>query len=499
MSTTELLLIDFSILARPMWEACKNSEERANVGTQIVARVHALALQHPHAAICCDSGKSFRCDLDPTYKAQRQETEAAMRHQFTLAEETLKADGFPVWKVPGFEADDIIATATAKCLAIDGTNVLIASSDKDLLQLVNARVAAKSLAKGWILDETSVREKFKVAPAQMVDYLSLVGDASDNVKGAKGIGGVTAAKILGIFGSLDGVYAAIDKGMTPDLTPAIRASLQEFSDRRETVKALITLRTDVEIPFHEIGTERPVKEITMEEPANDPSIPQTEAEQPSDDPPANPEPSAVPSGAAAPPSAQPVSPVQHDNMIAAMASAKNPQFGLAPAPVEYDKQLEPRNMTEAITLSKHMFDSRMFAAYGTPQAVLSVVLAGRELGLPAMAALRSFHVIEGKPTLAASAIQALVLRSGKAKYFRCTERTPERATFVTKRGDDPEIALTYTTEEARAGWTKDESAWKKSGWGRNPADMNVARAGSKLARLVYPDVVAGLYDPSEME
>jgi 5'-3' exonuclease len=479
-----------------MWEACKNSEERANVGTQIVARAHALALQHPHAAICCDSGKSFRCDLDPTYKAQRQETEAAMRHQFTLAEETLKADGFPVWKVAGFEADDIIATATAKCLAIDGTNVLIASSDKDLLQLVNGRVAAKSLAKGWILDETSVREKFKVAPAQMVDYLSLVGDASDNVKGAKGIGGVTAAKILGIFGSLDGVYAAMDAGMTPDLTPAIRASLVEFRDRRETVTALITLRTDVEIPFHEIGTERPVKEIAMEEPANDPSIPHTEESQPSDDPPANPEPSAVPSGAAVPP--------LEPRKVAASVDPREmapptQRIEVSSAPVAYDQQLEPRSMPEAITLAKHLFDSRLFSAYGTPQGVLSTVLAGRELGMPAMAALRSFFIIDGKPTLSSAALQALVLRSGKARYFRCTERTPERATFVTKRGDDPELSLTYTTEEARAAWTKDEKAWNNSGWKRNPADMCTARAGSKLARLAYPDVCAGLYAPEEME
>jgi hypothetical protein len=237
----------------------------------------------------------------------------------------------------------------------------------------------------------------------------------------------------------------------------------------------------------------------MEEPANDPSIPQTEAEQPSDDPPAKSDTPAAAPAAAVPPSQDAQKSGEAMRRMAEKGSQTMDVVVRDAAPVEYDKQLEPRNMTEAITLSKHMFDSRMFAAYGTPQAVLSVVLAGRELGLPAMAALRSFHVIEGRPTLAASAIQALVLRSGKAKYFRCTERTPERATFVTKRGDDPEIALTYTTEEARAGWTKDESAWKKSGWGRNPADMNVARAGSKLARLVYPDVVAGLYDPSEME
>ena len=121
------------------------------------------------------------------------------------------------------------------------------------------------------------------------------------------------------------------------------------------------------------------------------------------------------------------------------------------------------------------------------------VLAGRELGMPTMHALRAFHIVDGKPVLAADAIRALVLRSGLARYFRCTERTAARATFVTQRGDEPEIGLTYTIEEATtAGLLK-----AGSGWVKNPADMLVARAGSKLARLVYPDVVHGIYAGDE--
>ncbi len=174
--------------------------------------------------------------------------------------------------------------------------------------------------------------------------------------------------------------------------------------------------------------------------------------------------------------------------------------GSAPsAPIDFSQQLEPRTMPEAITLAKHMFESRLFSAYGQPQAVLATILAGRELGIPAMASLRAFHVIEGKPTMSAGTIQSLVLKSKLASYFRCTERTAERATFATKRGDDPEMTLTYTIDDGKQAWSKDEAAWKKSGWGRNPADMLVARAASKLARLVYPDVVSGLYAPEEME
>ena len=115
-----------------------------------------------------------------------------------------------------------------------------------------------------------------------------------------------------------------------------------------------------------------------------------------------------------------------------------------------------------------------------------------------MASLRGFHVIDGKPSMAADLIRALVLKSGLAEYFRCTERSATRATFATKRKGDPEISLSYTVEEARAAWQKDQRAWDNSSYGKNPADMLVARAGSKLARLVYPEVTFGLYATSEL-
>jgi hypothetical protein len=165
------------------------------------------------------------------------------------------------------------------------------------------------------------------------------------------------------------------------------------------------------------------------------------------------------------------------------------------APAEWEMQLEPRSMREAKILASDMFSSRLFSAYGTAPAILSTIMAGRELGLQAMASLRAFHLIEGKPTLAADLIRALIIKSGKAKFFRCSERTVERATFETQRGDDPPVSLTYTVEEKKAdGPIKPGSAWAKS-----PADMCVARASSKLARLVFPDVVHGLYAHEEME
>jgi hypothetical protein len=174
---------------------------------------------------------------------------------------------------------------------------------------------------------------------------------------------------------------------------------------------------------------------------------------------------------------------------------------LAPAPEDWSRHLEPRSMREATTLATYMHDSRMFlGAYGTPQAILATILAGRELGLQAMASLRAFHIIDNKPTLSADFIRALVLRSPLCEFFRCTERTAERATFTTqRRGDMQPVSLTYTIEDGRKAWTKTPAAWDASSWGHNPADMCVARASSKLARLVYPDVVLSFYAKEEFD
>jgi hypothetical protein len=156
-------------------------------------------------------------------------------------------------------------------------------------------------------------------------------------------------------------------------------------------------------------------------------------------------------------------------------------------------------MDEAVKLADRLMASRLFSAYGHPAGILATVLAGRELGIQAMASLRAFHIIEGKPTLSAGAIVALIMKSGKAEYFRPVERTAEKATFVTKRHGDPEVTMTFTIDEAKQAWSKDAAAFGKSAWGKHPADMCVARCSSKLARLVYPDVVFNLYAPEEFD
>jgi hypothetical protein len=153
-------------------------------------------------------------------------------------------------------------------------------------------------------------------------------------------------------------------------------------------------------------------------------------------------------------------------------------------PVQYERQLDPRSISDARKLATDMYQSRLFSAYGTPQGVLSTVMLGRELGLPAMASLRGVHIIEGKHALAAHTMVALVLKSGFAEYFEPVSFDDKQATFVTKRiGARSEVTLTHTIDMAKtAGLVKPNSAWEKV-----PTDMLMARAQSRLGAAGLPD------------
>lgn len=500
--TTEIALVDLSSIAHPLWHMSGDKPDVDWTSQQIVERIRALTVNHPQAAICCDSGRSFRHEANPTYKANRPEREAALHHQIRIACERLQAEGYPVWKAKGFEADDLIATATTIALGLSDVSVLVLSADKDLLQLVGPRVRALNTNSGQVYDEAAVKEKCGVRPDQVRDYLTLVGDASDNVKGAAGIGPKKAADLLKQFDTLDNVYENLATHGTL-FKPAMATSLREFQPRMAETRALIALRTDVEIPFAELDTPRTAKDAPAMEDAEMPTtepIPQPTAEPKRQD--------VAPSVDAAKGSGT----APGGNATAADVVSASPQTSrvevvdaLAPAPIEFERQLEPRSLPQAMSLANHMHTARMFNGYGSPQAVLSTILAGRELGLQAIASLRGFHVIEGKHALAADAMRGLVLRSGQAKYFRVIERTNERATFETHRHGDPEpIRLTYTIEEGFAAFRPElpeperRKKFDASAWGKHPADMCAARASSKLARLVYADILFGLYSPEEL-
>lgn len=503
---TSILLIDLSSIAHPLFHISASDPNPNATSIRTVERVRALASGQPHVAVCCDSGRSFRRDIDPAYKANRPESDATLQHQIALAVDVLKADGFPVWAAAGFEADDLIATAvklaetstfisspisnTAEVLLPD--NVFIASADKDLLQLVSDRVTIKSLRDGSILDADAVIAKFGVRPDQVRDYLTLVGDASDNVKGAQGIGEKKAAALLGAFGNLEDLYAAIDAGNAA-MQPATLKSLTEFRERMPTVRSLIALRTDAPVPFDEVFRERVPADVAVFE-GGEPMADETVTQEPQRAP--------LPFKAPVDPMA-----AMADGVVGRSASptqAMVPMGSASPMPQritpDFDLSSGPTTYAQAKVMAADLFAAKLFGGYGSPAAVLSTLIIGRELGLTVGAALRGFHIIENKHSMHADLIRSRAQNSPACEYFRCTERTNDAATFTTKRKGDPEpTTLRYTIDDGKLAWSKDEKAWKASGWGRNPADMCVARASSKLARLVYPQEVHGFYAPEEME
>lgn len=493
-----ILLIDLSSIAHPIWHIESANPDPNATSVQTVARIRALASGQPHVALCCDKGPYLRKAISADYKATRPEAPQALHHQIDLAIETLRADGFPVWQVKGYEADDLIATAE-RCAVYSpkpfegDVSVLIVSADKDILQLVSERVGVKSLRDGTVLDEAAVVAKFGVKPNQMTDYLSLVGDTSDNVKGAKGIGAKKAAELLTKYGTIDAMLVDLHAHGT-NFTPALATALREFEAILPTTRALITLRTDAPIPFEDIWKERVPADVAVFDAAGiaqdiEESMPTLEQEVP---PAVSNRPAT--GGAQAPPATPPPMPAPAMLNAPQVMLAPREMELLPPPALEFEKQLEPRSMSHAVQLAGLMFKARLFSAYGTPEGILSTILAGRELGLQAMASLRGMHIIEGKPCMSADLIRALVLKSGHAKFFRPTERTATSATWETQRGEDPPVTLTFTIEEAQqAGVVK-----PGSGWAKFPADMLTARASSKLARLVYSDVVFNLYSPEDM-
>jgi 5'-3' exonuclease len=451
-----ILLIDLAHIVHALWHLSSAEPDLDWTSTQALAKVRALTEGHAHVAICTEGGRPFRKDLDAAYKANRPEKNAPLLHQLTRTEEALRAEGFPVWRAETFEADDVIATATLKAVEA-GRTVLIASSDKDLLQLVSPAVNVLSIRTGELLGEPEVREKFGVTPTQMRDYLTLVGDASDNIAGAPGIGAKKAKDLLTQYGTLDALMSQIS-----DLTPATAKTLTEHSLQIQRARALVTLRTDAPIPFADIFEARTpldTKDTQMED-----AIAQLD------------------------PEIEPVDPPKPGTAL--VVADPQPLTG-----VSFERALEPRTAKDTLIIAERLFKSNLLSGYGNPNAVALVIFAGRELGLGMMASLRGFHNIQGKVTMAADLMRGLVISSGKAEYFQCKERTADTCTWVTKRKGDPDpTSLTFTYQEADdAGLVK-----PNSGWTKHRADMVAKTASAKLCRLVYADLLFGMYGAEEM-
>ncbi|MGD9597995.1 MAG: DNA polymerase I [Steroidobacteraceae bacterium] len=186
-------------------------------------------------------GKTFRDELFAEYKAHRPPMPDELRAQTEPLLAAVRALGLPVLRVAGVEADDVIGTL-ARRGAARGWHVLISTGDKDMAQLVDGHVTLVNTMTGATLDRAGVKARFDVYPEQIIDYLALVGDSSDNIPGIAKVGPKTAAKWLDRYRSLDGIIenAAAIEGKVGE-------NLRAGFDTLALSRRLATIRTDVEL------------------------------------------------------------------------------------------------------------------------------------------------------------------------------------------------------------------------------------------------------------
>jgi DNA polymerase I len=246
----------YALITRPLRTAKGENTSAAWGVVNFLLRLREK-YQPDYLAWVHDAGDSFRTQLYPEYKSTREKLDEELQADFDRSveriEELLAAFRVPVISVPGYEADDVMGTL-ARLGVERGWQVVLVSGDKDFYQLIRGGVALLNPGRGgpaavdelWV-DESNAAERLGVPPAQVVDYLALVGDASDNVPGVKGIGSKGAVELLQEFGNLEALLARASevKGKRP------REALLQYAADARLSQELVTIRADVPVTLDE--------------------------------------------------------------------------------------------------------------------------------------------------------------------------------------------------------------------------------------------------------
>lgn len=548
----KILIVDLSGVFRALWHASQDKPVSFAFDSTL-GIVRRASAGFERTVIACDAGRSFRKDISGAYKIQRDRPDHTMIEQLRRTVEALERDGFAVCIAPKdpkskdgasyFEADDVIATVTEKVVAC-GFGVEILSSDKDLLALVRDEPAPVR-ARHWQKDnalfgpaELAASDKYGVRPDQMRDFLTLVGDPSDGIMGVAKVGPETAKKLLRRFDDISGIVANLDaqEDGKPIVTPVVRENIRAAasgwpnSGSLATSRDLVTLRTDVPINLDALLAKREAQPQRPDFAAGAPpeDDPEDFQDEPPDEEDSRPEPqassAAAPSGSAtasvvelpagrepSPSGERLASDTGGAGRQAKPEETKEPassQAIVVAEPIEWSRMIEPRTPSGAHWLATQMFESRLFSGYGnngaqSPEACLALIYAGRELGIGAVASLRGLNIIRGRVSMTAMLMVGLCLARA-AEYFELVESSPTAATWETKRrGRERAHRLTFTLEQAKSmmlypgkrGERNEPTMWEK-----DPENMLVQRAASRLARRVYPDVLMGaVYTVEELE
>ncbi|MBW4713216.1 DNA polymerase I [Prevotella denticola] len=217
-----------------------------------------LTKEHPtHIGVAFDHGKTFRHEVFPAYKAQREETPEDIRQSVPIIKQILEAMRIPILQVDGFEADDVIGTVATR-FGTDGIDTFMLTPDKDYGQLIGPRVFMFRPRHGGgyeTLGEKEVESKYGIpTPAQVIDLLALMGDSADNFPGCPGVGEKTAAKLINQFGSIDNLLRHTD-----EIKGKLRDKIENAVEDIKMSKLLATIRTDVplQLSLDELKVEQP--------------------------------------------------------------------------------------------------------------------------------------------------------------------------------------------------------------------------------------------------
>lgn len=195
-----------------------------------------------HMAVCFDTkSPTFRHTMSEEYKANRPKMDPELAEQIPYIHRLVRALGIPLLRIEGAEADDIIGTLTYRAVE-EGHHVVISSGDKDMMQLINDCVILEDSFSGKVVDVQGVEEKYGIKPTQMIDLLTLMGDASDGIKGVPSVGQKTAVKWLNKYDSVDNILANAG-----EIKGKVGEKLVEFADNIPRDKQLATIVTNLDI------------------------------------------------------------------------------------------------------------------------------------------------------------------------------------------------------------------------------------------------------------
>jgi DNA polymerase-1 len=226
----------------------KSGEPTAGVFGFASVLMRFLERENPdYLAVAFDTGKTFRDEIFPEYKATRAKMPEDLRPQIERIRQLVDSFNFPRLELEGYEADDVLGSVTR--LAVEqGLGVKIITGDRDLLQLVDERVIVslpgRSLSEAKDYLPKDVKDTLGVRPDQVVDYKAMVGDPSDNIPGVYGVGAKTAATLLNKYDNLDEIYAHLDQ-----VPLRFRTKLEDNREEAYLSRKLATIVTDLDIPL----------------------------------------------------------------------------------------------------------------------------------------------------------------------------------------------------------------------------------------------------------